>query len=404
MPRGPRGRPPEPADSFAWTEASVGIVTGPPDPDKLESHLDGLRRGLDRVRADAREATDPDRRRMYARRIRSYRAEIRDLERDLEKLRAGDLEGTRWEGDADGLDPLTYWALGYHLDPDYEEDLEAPAEMVLTPGLPILVPNVPAGLPASEAEEREARGWRRIYRQWARILADGWRIHDPELRPALRRAAKEWKVKPEEVKARFAMAGLLEAMAAADQPREIRIGSGEGSVKVRDFDLEVTEVVPADQGVIGRLVWLAQEARRRAKAMLTTYDEALPEEEEHWPRDPDSGERKEFPADIPPPDAALLAEERSDPILLVAEAILKDAPEGQRRILLALAPTELGNLVDELSDSPLAPDDRVLLDTECESLAEVARALDLSPSTVSTQVKRFRDKHPRIDRLWTKGD
>lgn len=369
------------------------VLREPPDPEKLESHLEGLRQALGRVRERASDATDPGRRRVLAQRIRSYRSEIRDLERDVEKLKDGTLEGTRWEQRP--MDDLTRRALIQHFQSLPEPDPDGEAQVTTTPGLPLLIPSVPDGLPPSEKARREAKAWGEIYHRWAVIVAARWKLHadDSELKQALSDRADELGMTSEEVKLREAQAGLLEALASTDEPVEIRVGSGEGSGKVRDEDGNITAVAPGEQGVVGQLYWLKQEAIKRAERRLgeygTSIEDLRSDEEVDWPTDPETGELRNL-EDADLRDDALALEDR-DPVEFLADALLA-ASSQQRQICLAKAPPDTADIVEALTNEPLTEEEMELVEAECESWADVGRLLDIDPRNVDNQMTRLEDK------------
>lgn len=290
-------------------------MTGPPDPQMLGRHQEGLRRGLSRARDEARSATDPDHQRMLAERIRSYRSEIRGSNQMLAELRAGDY--SRWAQQP--MDELTEIALRRLPDMEPDEDPDAPAAIYATPGLPLLVP-------ASD----DPRAWIMVLERWADALVGpgGWkpkRAHkeDPyDERKALRRVAEAWRIAPARAKWYLALIGLLSALTAADERWTGRVGRREASIWIRD-------VVPAEAGVMGGLVWLAQEALRRAREELRAVYQDIEGRGDAKSADALDRERGPDPAELPAP-----ARHEPEDALDAAEAArekVADLIEQQRR-------------------------------------------------------------------------
>lgn len=231
-----------------------------------------------------------------------------------------------------------------------------------TPGLPLLVPNPPVGMSKEEHALWMARWYHRLFRFWAEVLARRWKL-SPDARLALSRAASSWAggpIEAQEAKVRIALSGLLEALGDAREPQRVRVGKD----WVKDENDEVVDIIPANQGIIGGQLWLAQGALARARQALQDL--------EPWDRAYPPSERAEN----------ALTDEAEHPLdsLIAAEAplefsrLLEQATPGQARVLDALR-AALSEVDDLAAAKPIA-----------------AGRLGISVSTIDGQIRLLRQR------------
>lgn len=242
------------------------------------------------------------------------------------------------------------------------------------------------------------------------LLTAKWKLHDPENRKRLGELAAKWGVKRNQAKLQLIDLGLRATLASVDELTRIRIGSGEGSFYLRQNTVEIrktedgrhyvtrgqtTHIPPSSLSSEAQFPYLGQEALRQAKEWLprlTAESEDLrPKEEVRWPTDPETGEPLEVPdPDAPLPDDALLGEENERTVEF--DEVLEVASPQQREIVLAKAGPFFSTQVGDDVKASLTAEEQDLLNLECESWADVARALDLPPGQVRQQKKRLQQK------------
>jgi hypothetical protein len=294
----------------------------------------------------------------------------------------------RVEVDGVKVDDLTRRTILWHL-----KDLPRSPHIALIqpPGIPL--PTTPPPDPADK--DALVDWWQTWWVRWSLHLVDLWPIKTGQERRALRRVAKQYgrpgrPLQPWAAKATLCNLALIDAVNDADKPVRIRIGQGPGSGFVRDEDGQVAHRAPLSFSSVGQAQWLEQEALRRARALLADLggiDHSPPEEME-WSEEAES----RAALDVPAPDDALIAEERTRHVMGRIDEALAVATPRERQILLAYASPEIAATL-EARGVVLTPADRKLLSHECRTFQDVADLLRISTvGQVTSQMSRVRRK------------
>ena len=272
-------------------------------------------------------------------------------------------------------------------------------------------------------------------------LEPHWRLHNREVQLNLKEIAEANGRTYLEEKISFARLGLCEAAEELKNPQPVKLGpwiskerrdewsvDEEGNLLVRRTSPRILRDYPTKRVVQSpgrwirqlirdrhgddrcgdrmrvspdslnssvKLRWFVAAAKRTGTAKIRerwAEIRRLPIDDSimvPWPRDPETGALRDFKDEerIPPPDAALIAEEAT---ALALPDLFKMATPQQRNIPFAVTPPNQGHIVEGAMDRPLTADERVLLNTQCGTKADAARLLGLrDENQVYVQLNRL---------------